>query len=145
MKLLLAIDLREDPEGILAEARPWVDKLGGTLDLAYVENFGDATLLVNDPNVRALLEDEVKKLHARDVEVLESLLEQLPEAQRGTFHALQGAPADTLAELGNDYDAVLIATHGRTGLSHFWLGSVAERVVRLCTAPVLVLRKGQAG
>jgi nucleotide-binding universal stress UspA family protein len=37
-------------------------------------------------------------------------------------------------------DSVIVATHGRTGLGHFFLGSVAERVVRESTCPVMTLR-----
>jgi len=37
-------------------------------------------------------------------------------------------------------DSVVIATHGKTGLGHFFLGSVAERVVRESPRPVLTIR-----
>jgi len=36
-------------------------------------------------------------------------------------------------------DLIVIATHGRTGLSHTLLGSVAEKVIRYSKVPVLVL------
>lgn len=37
-------------------------------------------------------------------------------------------------------DLIVICTHGRRGLSHLFLGSVAERVVRVATKPVLLIR-----
>ena len=37
-------------------------------------------------------------------------------------------------------DLIVIATHGRTGLSHVLLGSVAERIVREAPCPVLTIR-----
>ena len=37
-------------------------------------------------------------------------------------------------------DLIVLATHGRTGLVHFLLGSVAERVTRMATCPVLTVR-----
>ena len=37
-------------------------------------------------------------------------------------------------------DLIVIATHGRTGLKHLLIGSVAERVVRFSKVPVLTLR-----
>lgn len=37
-------------------------------------------------------------------------------------------------------DLIVIATHGRTGLSHVFLGSVAERIVREAPCPVLTIR-----
>lgn len=41
-------------------------------------------------------------------------------------------------------DLIIHATHGRTGLSHLLMGSVAERVVRSATCPVLTLRSDVA-
>jgi nucleotide-binding universal stress UspA family protein len=40
-------------------------------------------------------------------------------------------------------DLVVIGTHGRTGLAHLLLGSVAERVVRTCEVPVLTIRTAE--
>jgi nucleotide-binding universal stress UspA family protein len=37
-------------------------------------------------------------------------------------------------------DLIIMGTHGRTGLQHVFLGSVAEKVVRLAPCPVLVVR-----
>jgi nucleotide-binding universal stress UspA family protein len=37
-------------------------------------------------------------------------------------------------------DLIVMATHGRTGLSHLVMGSVAERVVRTAPCPVLTIR-----
>ncbi len=39
----------------------------------------------------------------------------------------------------NDIDLIVIATHGRTGLLHTLLGSVAEKVIRFSKIPVLVI------
>lgn len=38
-------------------------------------------------------------------------------------------------------DLIVISTHGRTGLKHVFMGSVAENVVRLAPCPVLVVRE----
>jgi nucleotide-binding universal stress UspA family protein len=37
-------------------------------------------------------------------------------------------------------DLIIMATHGRSGLSRLWLGSVADRLVRHSTVPVLLVR-----
>jgi nucleotide-binding universal stress UspA family protein len=41
-------------------------------------------------------------------------------------------------------DLVVMTTHGRGGVSRLWLGSVADQLLRRTTAPVLLLRAGQA-
>jgi universal stress protein A len=54
---------------------------------------------------------------------------------------LSGEPVSTLLKhLGEGrHDLVVVGTHGRTGLSHVLLGSVAERLVRLSPVPVLTV------
>ncbi|RKZ30787.1 universal stress protein [bacterium] len=41
----------------------------------------------------------------------------------------------------NDIDMIIIGTHGRTGLSHMLLGSIAEKVIRKAHCPVLSVRR----
>lgn len=41
-------------------------------------------------------------------------------------------------------DLIVMGTHGRTGVEHFLMGSVAEKVVRLSPCPVLTVRPGKA-
>ena len=40
----------------------------------------------------------------------------------------------------NDIDMIVVSTHGRTGLKHLFMGSVAEKVVRRASCPVLTIR-----
>jgi nucleotide-binding universal stress UspA family protein len=40
-----------------------------------------------------------------------------------------------------DADLIVLGTHGRTGLKHFVLGSIAGRIVRLAPVPVLTVRE----
>jgi len=51
-------------------------------------------------------------------------------------------PADAICEYAkeNMVDLIILTTHGRTGLSHLLMGSVAEAVVRKATCPVLIAR-----
>lgn len=76
------------------------------------------------------------------------LLEQAVAQARaaGAVHVegiiLQGAPFTEIlacARTGG-HDLIVVGTHGRTGLRHFLLGSVAERVVRRAHCAVLAVR-----
>jgi nucleotide-binding universal stress UspA family protein len=53
-----------------------------------------------------------------------------------------GGPADEITRYAKkeSVDLIVLPSHGRTGLMHLLIGSVAERVVRLAHCPVLVLR-----
>jgi len=57
-----------------------------------------------------------------------------------------GHPADTIVRVAQERDADLIvmSTHGRTGLQHMFLGSVAEKVVRLAPCAVMTVKYGKA-
>jgi nucleotide-binding universal stress UspA family protein len=53
-----------------------------------------------------------------------------------------GSPVEAIVDYAQEQqiDMIVIATHGRTGLSHVLLGSVAERIVREAHCPVLTIR-----
>ena len=57
-----------------------------------------------------------------------------------------GSPGREIADVAEERDAglIVISTHGRTGLRHVFLGSVAEHVVRHAACPVLVIRQPDA-
>lgn len=53
----------------------------------------------------------------------------------------RGVAAQTIVDAarGKGVDLIVMGTHGRTGLRHMLIGSVAERVVRLAPCPVMVV------
>jgi CBS domain-containing protein/nucleotide-binding universal stress UspA family protein len=58
-----------------------------------------------------------------------------------------GEPAETILKAARQVqaDLIVMATHGRRGLMHLFLGSVVENVVRLAPCPVLALRAQATG
>lgn len=58
------------------------------------------------------------------------------------FAELEGDAADEILRVAKEQNAGLICmgTHGRKGLSHFFVGSVAEAVLRNATVPVIVTK-----
>jgi nucleotide-binding universal stress UspA family protein len=85
-----------------------------------------------DPAIRGSaareLERLAKSLRARGLKV-KSLLED-------------GLPVERILQVAHRLrsDLIVLATHGRSGLAHVLLGSVAENVVRRAACPVLVVR-----
>ncbi len=55
---------------------------------------------------------------------------------------VEGRSAEAIADYAGDHniDLIVMATHGRSGLSRWAFGSVAERVLRLASCPVLLVR-----
>lgn len=141
MRALLAVDLLDDnPEDQAEAGTRWAERFDATLDLLFVSPPLD-TGWVMDPAAQAMLEQESAVIRATQTERLNELLAKVPAKLRGEAHCLRSArPGDSIAEMANEYDLVLLHTHGRTGLQHLFLGSVAERVIRLAKVPALVLR-----
>jgi nucleotide-binding universal stress UspA family protein len=59
---------------------------------------------------------------------------------RVTCDAVLGDPYQRIVDAAKRHDSIVMATEGRTGLSHLLIGSVAEKVVRHATVPVLPVR-----
>jgi nucleotide-binding universal stress UspA family protein len=79
----------------------------------------------------------------------ERLRAAVPEADRArvTVVSVVASPyAEILDYAGaHDVDLIVMGTHGRGGVSHMLLGSIAERVVRRAPCPVLTVRRPQHG
>jgi universal stress protein A len=77
-------------------------------------------------------------------EALTRLRDLMPDTFHGEWDAQIGTghPADTIVRIAQERhaDLIVMGTHGRTGLQHVFLGSVAEKVVRLAPCPVLTVR-----
>lgn len=80
----------------------------------------------------------------------ERLLKVLSPQEQATVHPefvmCQGAPAQEIVRCAEEreVDVIVMGTHGRGGVSHFILGSVAEQVIRTAPCPVLVVRNTAA-
>jgi nucleotide-binding universal stress UspA family protein len=57
----------------------------------------------------------------------------------------QAPEVEAILEAGRDADLIVVGTHGRRGPKRWWLGSVAERVVREAHVPVLVVHAATHG
>lgn len=56
---------------------------------------------------------------------------------------VSGAPADEIVRFAKTggFDVIVMGTHGRSGVRHALMGSVAEKVIRRATCPVVVIRQ----
>ncbi|MBM4015615.1 MAG: universal stress protein [Planctomycetes bacterium] len=98
--------------------------------LAPYEQYGALLRAMQEirPQVEQRLADRVKDRPA-DLAITTAVIEA-------------AAPASALVEYATKrgIDLIITTTHGRGGLSHLLLGSVAERLLRLAPVPVLVVR-----
>jgi len=85
------------------------------------------------------LEDERREASAELTTELTRFV-KAATAWPATIVVADGRPVDAILDAAADADLVVMGTHGRRGPSRWWLGSVAERVVRGARVPVLVTK-----
>jgi nucleotide-binding universal stress UspA family protein len=90
----------------------------------------------NIPEYQQHLEDSARTLLRRTID------ENISEGIEVRPFLVHGDAADEITRIAEeeDIDLIVIATHGHTGWRHLVFGSVAERVVRMSSHPVLTIR-----
>ena len=141
--ILVGTDFSDLARAALDWAVDLADPLGARIVVAHVFDlpivgFPDAALMV-DAHTAARLSDDAQK--ALDAEI--ARVRDRGVAVDGTLK--QGDPRDILPVLATSLDAglIVIASHGRRGLAHALLGSVAESVMRGSKIPVTVVRQAE--
>src|SRR5690606_23316477 len=126
--ILCPIDFSEGSSYATRYAAGLAEKLGAKLHILHVYSlpvFGPSeTTTTLSPEVIAQMNEEAAQSTTR---IVRSLQEQGIEAEP---HISDGAPHLEIIRFARAFDADLIVmgTHGRTGMNHLLLGSVAEKV-----------------
>ncbi len=85
--------------------------------------------------------------HEKYTEIEKVLHERLREIAEKHIHSQLlsaplldvGNPARAITHNSNEFDLVIMSTHGRTGFSRFVMGSVTEKVLRMCNKPMMTV------
>ena len=92
-------------------------------------------------------EEDIKRINAEKKDATESYLSQIVnqvkyDSVNLKSEALTGKAAECIAEYAtkNEVALIVIATHGRSGISRWVWGSVADRILRSACFPVLMIR-----
>ena len=129
-RILVAVDLSENSRAIVEHACKIAADASAELHLVHVNSHTGSA--------------EAKKESRRvALEQLARLVRPTDELETQTCKAiLTGQPHRSIVEYANQHsvDLIVMGTHGRTGLSHLALGSVAERVLRHASCPVQVVK-----
>jgi nucleotide-binding universal stress UspA family protein len=140
--ILVATDFSEAADAAFAYGRELARTFGASLDVLHVVENIYARLAVDGfVTSEANLQRELEE-HTRN-----RLNEILCDEDRALLHAkpvilVSEAPAIAIATYAreNRVNLIIMGTHGRSGVAHFLMGSVAERVVRIASCPVLTVR-----
>jgi len=138
-RVLAPVDLSDQSKLVLDHAGALADSYAAPLDLLHVvEEAAYPSAYGLDP-----LTPDLPNVQDRAREALETLASELDlRTDPVNIHVLAGNAARDIVEFADEHEADLIvmATHGRTGLERFLIGSVAEKVVRRAPCPVFTLK-----
>jgi nucleotide-binding universal stress UspA family protein len=141
--ILVPVDFSDGSRKAVQYAVPLARQFGSQLLLVHVipvhyfvgSEFGPVDVLIPEQELRENSERALKRFAAEEIG------SAVPVATR----LCRGQPVHEIIAVAQEAgaDLILLSTHGRTGLKHVLLGSVAENVVRYAPCPVLVVRVHQ--
>jgi nucleotide-binding universal stress UspA family protein len=141
-RILVPVDFSAHSERAVRYAASLAGQLGATLELVHVVEDPFTSGAWNPetfiPNVEELLEGLMGDAEQR----LQTLKATVTDRVGVKTTVLIGRPSHAIVKYAEEAGAHLIVmgSHGRTGLAHIVMGSVAERVSREAYCPVLTVR-----
>jgi nucleotide-binding universal stress UspA family protein len=141
--VLVATDFGEASDAALTYGRTLAGRFGAKLHVLhvaqnlYLNAFGAENFAAIAPTLQQELEAAARKQ-------LDELLVDSDKSGPPAIGVLLTAPSPAFAIADyareHDIDLIVMGTHGRGAISHFLMGSVAERVVRMAPCPVLTVK-----
>jgi nucleotide-binding universal stress UspA family protein len=142
-RILVATDFGEAAEAALGYGRALSRVFGASLTVLHVAedlltaSFGIEGYVGGYPDFQRSIEEGARKQ-------LDALLTEQDRTDLGAIAVLRtsGSPALTIVNYARDINAdlIIMGTHGRGAMAHLLMGSVAERVVRTASCPVLTVK-----
>ena len=145
--ILVATDFSEPSLAALRCGREFARTYGATLHVMYVadsatERYSGDPFVALPPELQADIENAAKNQ-------LDRLVTDADRRELRAIVVLRTATSPAAAIVAyaqaSEIDMIVMGTHGRGGLSHLLLGSVADRVVRTAPCPVVVIRSDPTG
>jgi universal stress protein A len=143
--VLVATDFSAASEAALNYGRNLVRTFGANLSVIHIAEDVSATAAAEFmAPVLGEMQKNVENAARRRIEAL------LTEDDRTKSHAtaivrVSASAADGIVAYAKQahVDLIVVGTHGRGAVPHFFMGSVAERVARLAPCPVLTVRPNE--
>jgi nucleotide-binding universal stress UspA family protein len=136
-KILLAVDSSEHSMVAAKKGLELANQLEATVALLFVI---DRTKIVHSSDTGIFAEEAIAMLRKEAEHTLDHLT-TMCNGNDVTRFMPEGTPTEDIIKTAESWsaDLIVMGTHGRTGLMHLLLGSIAEHVLRHSTIPVLVV------
>ncbi|KTD40579.1 universal stress protein [Legionella parisiensis] len=143
-RIMVAVDRSNISNLALKEAIQLTKDLGSILRVIHVvdENivqFSDGFVDVN--NLWAAYKEEAQEyMQKLNRDIKEEYIQF--ETHLVVLKTLEGHLPEKIIKEAEEWkaDLLVIGTHGRRGFSRFFLGSIAEKLLRIATLPILLIR-----
>lgn len=143
-KILVPLDGSAPSEEILPYARFFSRALKTPVELLNVLE-SDVVRSLADPDHHRYVDVVEGELRSRSITYLEGVARSFPKGSTVHCFAEVGEPAQVVVDrVSSDPKALIaMATHGRSGMRGWMLGSVADKVIHAASNPVLLVREGE--
>lgn len=143
-KILLCTDFSENSDQARVCAVEYAKAFDSELHILHVVDSW-AGLPAYSEGVYVHVADAFGQMQELSNAKLEETRNQCGADVRVKMHSKTGVASDEIVRLADEesVDLIVMGTHGWTGFKHLLLGSVAERVLRTATCPVMVVRPSE--
>ena len=143
-KILVPLDGSNLSESVLPYVRALAQALKIQVELLHAIDPEVISALV-DPSSGRYADVVEVDMRRKGLEYLEPVAGSFPEARAVSCSTVVDKPAAAIVQIAaaNPATLVAMATHGRSGIQRWLLGSVANTVIHMTTRPLLLLRSAQ--
>lgn len=141
-KILVPTDFSRLSYAAVNYAKPIAVRYGARLYIIHVvDNLPSTVMHTLDLDVDTVMRNAEERARAQLKNFVSSRLRGIKKV---TPVVKLGEPHEEIVKFvkKGKVDLIVLATHGRTGLAHMLIGSVAEKVVRHSPVPVLTVKPG---
>lgn len=140
MKILVPIDFSDRSKKALQVADKFAQLFDGKITPFYshlpISELDEPYALGMSSKIYQNFESLEEQLTTRVKEVAEN---NVDPSRLDKPSVVLGNAAESIIDASEEYDYIIMSSHGRTGFSRFLLGSVAEKVLRLAHTPVMIV------
>lgn len=138
-KILVPLDISKLAEVALPYAEELAGRLGSEVTVLSVSESAEAQKYNEHQTYIEKVVEATKRGAGRYVDKPKGAIKVKPVV-------LVGHPAEVIVDYADKehIDLIIIATHGRSGIRRWTLGSVAEKVLRAGSTPVLLVRAARS-
>ena len=143
-RILVPLDFSEHSERALSHALGLAEKFAAAIDLLHSYRISYGGLVPYGVDFPATVYEDIRRYATAEMGKARDRVQAAGVAC--ATHLTQDEPSRAIVSAAEELsaDLIVMGTHGRTGLEHVALGSVAERTIRTAPCPVLTINRSRA-